>query len=134
MGKQEYIKFVADKLNMDENKSEQVLSAVLQTLHERLTEDQADHVETHLPVDVKPLWRADVVKRTLPLFKRQPAKYDFFEFLNKVKERAELKSEEEAKNAIRAVFQLLKIKMPDKESANVATQLPGDIEQFWQAA
>jgi uncharacterized protein (DUF2267 family) len=132
--KLEYIKFVQGKLNLDENKSEQVISAVMQTLHERLTEDQAEHVETHLPVEVKPLWWSPSLKKSLPLLKRQPAKYNFAEFINKVKERAELATDAEAKSAVKTVFQLLKIKIPEKESANVATQLPHDIEEFWQAA
>lgn len=133
--KLEYIKFIQNKLNVDENTSEQVVKAVLQTLHERLTEDQAEHVETHLPVEVKPLWWGPSLKKSsLPLLKRQPAKYNLAEFISKVKERATLATEAEAKNAVKTVFQLLKIKIPEKESANVATQLPHDIEEFWQAA
>lgn len=132
-GKKEYLKFLQDKLNTDEEKSEQILTAVFQTLHERLTEGLAEHIETHLPVDVKPLWWGQL-RKTLSLWRRQPEKYNYPEFLEKVKERANLEGPEEAKKATEAVFQLLKLKIPERESANVATQLPQDLEQFWQAA
>lgn len=76
--------------------------AVLQTLRDRLTPEEARQAMAQLPGELKELWAAGELEE------RRPLKLHRREFCELVKERAELPTIKTAELATRAVFAALK--------------------------
>lgn len=107
--------------------------AVLRTLHDRLTEGQADHIEAHLPKELKPLWSRGLTDRLVAMW-RGPDKMTRSEFLDRVQRRAHLHDKNTSKDFTQGVFKALKKQLPPKDAENVSSQLPNDLRDLWKAA
>ena len=134
MTKSQFIEIVRKELGLEDPAfAELATEAVLQTLHDRLTEGQADHIETHLPKELKPLWSRGLTDRLLAMW-RGPEKMTKREFLRRVGRRAHLSDESRSHDLAQGVFKALKKQLPAKDADNVGGQLPRDLKDLWKAA
>src|SRR3989304_2104601 len=96
MTKSRFIDVVRKELGLqDPAYAELAIEAVLGPLHDRLTEGQADHIETHLPKELKPLWSRGLTDRLVAMW-RGPEKMTKSEFLRRVGRRAHLSDESQS--------------------------------------
>ena len=133
MTKNEFIEIVRKDLGLkDPAYAELATEAVLRTLHDRLSEGQAEHIETHLPKELKPLWSKSLTEKLLAMW-RGPTKMSKSEFLSQIQRRAHLDDQAKSKDLAHGVFKALKKQLPAKEVENVGTQLPRDLKDLWRA-
>src|SRR3990172_8367056 len=124
MTKNEFIEIVRKDLGLkDPAYAELATEAVLRTLHDRLSEGQAEHIETHLPRELKPLWSRGLTDKLVAMW-RGPEKMTKSEFLGRIGRRAHLPDERKSEYLAQGVFKALKKQLPAKEVENVGTQLP----------
>lgn len=113
---------------------EDCTKAVFQMLHERIEPGQAGHIKTHLPQDLKKDWELGMTERAKRIVTGDVEKRDRDEFLQAVRERAGMRSTEEASRATTAVFSVLKQALPEKDVQDTASELPGDLRGLWTEA
>ena len=102
--------------------------AVFQTLHHRIEEGQAGHIETHLPQELKKDWEfSRPSEKAGKVFDRQ-------QFLERVQKLAGLQSIGQAREATEAVFSVLKDAIPREDVQDTATELPPQIRELWLEA
>lgn len=134
MTKNQFIEVVRKELGLkDPAYTEVATEAVLRTLHDRLTEGQADHIEAHLPKELKPLWSRSLTDKLVAMW-RGPEKMTKREFLQRVQTKAHLPSEARTADVTQGVFKVLKKQLPAKAADNVGSQLPKDLKQMWKIA
>jgi len=102
--------------------------AVLQTLRDRLTPEEARQAMAQLPRELKALWEAGELED------RRPLKLRRLEFYELVKERAGLPTMRTAQLATDAVFAALKEQLSDGEADDIVAQLPRDLKFVWTHA
>ena len=107
--------------------------AVLQTLHWRLSEGEADDIEATLPPELKKLWRGN-----WPMIMAKKVgwvdKLDKEQFIAQVKGRARLGTPAAAERLSSAVIHVLKEAIPRGETKDMLSQLPEDLRRFIKAA
>jgi uncharacterized protein (DUF2267 family) len=108
--------------------AKRVTAAVFHALRDRLTPDEADQLAAQLPLELKDVWAAGEG------FERPPVKMNRAEFLERVREEADLPSEREAQWATLAVFAALKAQLSPGEADDVLAQLPKDLKELWTEA
>lgn len=113
--------------------AELAAEAVLKTLHARLTEGQADHIEAHLPKELRSMWSRGLTDKLLAMW-RGPEKMSKTEFLRQVQEKSHVRNRTESEQLTNGVFKALKKQLPDKAIENVATQLPKDLKDMWRTS
>lgn len=105
-----------------------VTAAVLHTLRDRLTPDEADQAAAQLPRPLKLLWWNGEMEG------RRPVKMHKKEFYAHVQAEARLASEREARLVTQAVFAALKEQLSPGECDDILTQLPKDLKSVWEGA
>lgn len=107
--------------------------AVLQTLHWRLQEAQADNIEANLPPELKKLWRGSLGMR---ISKKLGAieKLNKGQFISRVQDLTKRGTTQEAEKIAAAVLHVLKEAIPSGETKHMMTQLPEDLSRFVKAA
>lgn len=134
MTKDQFIEIVRKESGLrDRAYAEVGTNAVLQTLHDRLPEDQAEHLESHLPEDLKPLLSRGLTDRLAAMW-RGPEKMSKREFLGRVQRRARLKDAKGSAELTQGVFKALKKQIPAEEVENVYSRLPGDLKGYWKVS
>jgi uncharacterized protein (DUF2267 family) len=134
MNRAEFIDAVKKELGIESHAYAALgIEAVLATLHERLTEGQAGHIEAHLPKEIKLIWSRGLSEKLLASW-RGPRKMTKREFLGIVQDRSFLPDRAKSEYLVRGVFKTLKRQLPEKEVADVAAQLPRDLKNMWKAA
>jgi uncharacterized protein (DUF2267 family) len=121
---------VSERLECDERRAESVAFLVLQELRDRLTPAERRDVETQLPKPLKRLW-ATGERREQP-----PSRVHRNEFVGRVRQRAVLPDDAEAKRAVRAVFAQLQALLGsptgrEGEAWDIYSQLPKDLKALW---
>ena len=106
-------------------KSYQALCAVLQTLRERLPMREALDLVAQMPL----LIRGAFFEGWSPSHK--PAKMDEQEFLQAVSTRYGPDPAGDPRRLVTAVFELLNEKISAGEMADVRSNLPQDLQQYW---
>ena len=112
----------------DRSMARGITAAVLQTLRDRLTPDEARQARAQLPGPLKRVWDFghNVDQRPLRMHRR--------EFYARVRVDAGLGSEREARDATLAVFAALKEQLSPGESDDIEAQLPKDLKVIWATA
>ncbi len=132
MTKRQFIEAVKKELGIDNNAyAELATEAVLQTLHDRLNEGQANNFEEHLPRELRPYWSRGLTDRLIAL-SRGPEKMNKREFLARVQERSHLEDEKRSEQATCSVFKAIKDQLPEEDAKSVGTQLPRDLKNMWR--
>jgi len=133
MTKSQFINIVRKELGLkDPAYAELATEAVLQTLHDRLTEGQAEHIASHLPKELKALWSRGLTDKLVAMW-RGPEKMTKSEFLKRVQHRAHLQDTGKSEDLTQGVFKALKKQLPAKDADNVGGQLPRDLKDLWKA-
>jgi uncharacterized protein (DUF2267 family) len=129
----EFVQEVARRLGADERRTEGVVFTVFHTLQDRLPEKEARDVEAQLPTGLKRLWRSED-RAGRPVEKLHEA-----DFLGRVRYRAALPDDAEAKRAVQAVFATLQRALgspsgQEGEAWDVFSVLPKDLKHLWLEA
>lgn len=116
----------ADLPTLDDARS--ATRAVLQTLRDRLTKEEARQAAAQLPRELKRMWESGEFtgRRPLKLHKR--------EFFETVMARGALPTLRKAAVATDAVFAALKDQLSDGEADDIVSQLPRDLKSVWRQA
>jgi uncharacterized protein (DUF2267 family) len=121
----EWLRAVQEELGLDdEQRAFQVLRAVLHTLRDRLTIEEAAQFAAQLPMLLQGVYYHEWTPRGKPVKMRH-----LQEFLDKVSER--LMQEHDPEEACRAVFAVLERQMPGGEVEDVKRILPESIRDLW---
>lgn len=99
----------------------------------RLDPGQAGHIETHLPKELKDEWDLSGAEEVTYAV-AGPKSLGRDEFLEVVREKAELGSEGEAVHATRAVFCALRQALPERDVRDTAGSLPAPLRGLWDTA
>ena len=134
MTKRQFIEIVRKESGLkDRAYAELATDAVLQTLHDRLTEGQAEHIESHLPKDLQPLMARGLTDRLVAMW-RGPEKMSKREFFGRVQRRAHLEDTGRSEDLTQGVFTALKKQVPAEEVENIYSELPRDLRDLWKIA
>jgi uncharacterized protein (DUF2267 family) len=106
----------------------QGVAAVLGALRDRLTPDEAGQAAAQLPRELKAAWLAGEIAG------RKPVKMHRRGFYERVKKDASLRSIQEARFLVIAVFAALKGQISPGEVGDVQSQLPKDLKEIWEDA
>ncbi|TET54702.1 MAG: DUF2267 domain-containing protein [Actinobacteria bacterium] len=107
--------------------------SVLETLHWRLPEGEANDIEATLPPELQKVWRGNwgmIIAKKLG----RVDKYDKNQFLAQVRTKLRLETNEQAEKTTVAVIHVLKEAIPIGESEDMLAQLPGDLAHLIKAA
>jgi uncharacterized protein (DUF2267 family) len=120
MDYQQFVKKVQTDANLDKEQAMRAVEATLQTLGERITDDEAKDLAAQLPQELKtPLGEQTGIQ-----------KYNLQEFLRQVARR-EGCSEEEARRHAQVVFQTLCEAVSHGEMKDVMSQLPKEFQEVF---
>jgi uncharacterized protein (DUF2267 family) len=111
----------------DRNKAYSALRAVLHTLRDRLTPNEATNLGAQLPMLVRGFYYEGWHPADKPLKYRHKE-----EFLAHVKERLPGVEYPELEKVISAVFGVLSKEMPGGEINQARDQLPAEIRELWR--
>jgi uncharacterized protein (DUF2267 family) len=121
----EWLQEVQEEMGLDdEQRAFRVLRAVLQTLRDRLTVEEAVQFAAQLPMLLQGVYYHGWTPAGKPVKMRSRA-----EFLDKVAEG--LMRQHDPEEACRIVFRVLEKKMPGGEIEDVKRILPAPIRDLW---
>lgn len=121
----EWLRDVQEQMGLDdEQRAFRVVRAVLHTLRDRLTVEEAAQFAAQLPMLLQGVYYHEWTPRGKPIKIR-----DRQEFLDKVAER--LLREHDPEEACRAVFSVLERQMSGGEIEDVKRILPEPIRELW---
>jgi uncharacterized protein (DUF2267 family) len=103
-------------------------AAVLHTLRDRLTPEEADQVAAQLPGPLKAVWSEGGRAA------RTPLRMDREQFYEHVRGEAGLLTAQESQWLTLAVFAALKASLSPGEAEDVLAQLPKDLKEVWVEA
>jgi uncharacterized protein (DUF2267 family) len=110
---------------VDPNKA---VTAVMCTLTAHLTQGEACDVLEQMPGDIQSLFQLCVTHRGEPA-----QKFHASDFYRRVAKHLNI-SKEQAEKLSQAVLKVVRHWLSDKEIADVASQLPRDLNRIWRAA
>src|SRR5262245_19506986 len=117
-----WLKEIAEEIGPDRRRCYQVLRAVLSSLRDRLTPDEAAHLAAQLPMLVRGIYYDGYRPAGKPERIRTRE-----EFLHRISEHFELTRSLGADEAARAVFKVLEHHRDPGEMAQVKQSLPQDV-------
>lgn len=115
-----------------EDEAATVITAVFQTLRDRLTPEEADDVWAQLPSAWKEMWDTGSWWEKVSSRMKGMNKLNRDEFVARVQ--TLIQSEIPADQTVRVVFHALKEQISPGEASDVSAQLPEDLRMFWKAA
>ncbi|HVS66048.1 MAG TPA: DUF2267 domain-containing protein [Thermoanaerobaculia bacterium] len=113
----------------DQNQAYSGLRAVLQTLRDRLTVDEAVHLASELPMVVRGFYYEGWKPSSMPSSIETPDEFD-----ERIRHHLSQGSNIDPRAATRAVFGLLSERISDGEIAHVRDVLPEEIRDLWPEA
>jgi uncharacterized protein (DUF2267 family) len=119
---------VVEETGLPLEAAKRAIPAVLRTLRDRLTREEARQLAAQLPQAIRVAWNAGDVPGRRPTRMRRPA------FYTRVRAVAGLSSTREARALIVAVFAALKAQVSPGEAEDVHAQLPKDLKALWEEA
>lgn len=133
MTKQEFIDVVIKHIDLSNEDAIRISTAVLLTLRSQLSVVEIYDIYETLPEDIDVLWEGSLLQRIMSRLQslREMDKDDFIE---QVREAADIKTTKEAEQATEAVFLALKEAIPDREVDHITDDLPDDLSDLWKAA
>jgi len=130
MDEDTFLAEVSRRLDLSRERAEEVTTAVLQVLRERIGAEAA-HMDAQLPAGLKRFWHA-------PGLKEEVSRLHKDEFFGRVMTTADL-TEADVPRAVKVVFKVLQkaLKSPTGEEGevwDVLSRLPKDLKKVWTAA
>ena len=132
-----FLRDLAQELGDPEDRARagRVLRSVLRAFRNRLTHEESMHLLAQLPMCIKALY-VDGWKLS-----RSPQKIKHVdEFIKEVmkqdarRAQKDFENEEDAAEAIRAVFRVIKRHVSDGEAQDIEAELPRQLKAFWEGA
>ncbi len=130
MDEDTFLAEVGRRLDLSRERAEDVTTAVLQVLRERIG-PEAEHMDAQLPAGPKRFWQEREFEEEVKRLHRD-------EFFGRVAAAADL-SEPDVPKAVKVVFKVLQkaLKSPtgeEGEAWDVFSRLPKDLKKVWTAA
>lgn len=107
------------------------LRAVLHSLRDRLTVEEATHLAAQLPMLVRGFYYEGWRPALAPNSERDP--HQFFDSIRESLKGAEPPSDEELAASVRAVFTLLTDRLAEGQIRHVRGQMPAEMQTLWEA-
>ncbi len=123
---------IASRLKMSKERAEEVATAVMRELHDRLTPREANDFAAQLPGGIKQMWHGfDTPDRTVERIHKR-------DFIRYVAEEAGI-PEDEASKAVMVVFKVVQMLLQsptgqEGEAWDIFSQLPKDLKRAWLEA
>ncbi|HZD60544.1 MAG TPA: DUF2267 domain-containing protein [Anaerolineae bacterium] len=133
MTKDEFVDAVKQRANIDSEEAERITSAVFLTLRSRLSPEEITDISESLPGDIEGLWEGRWLQRMLSRL-QSLREMDEYEFLEQVRQAADLPDLNQAERMTEIVFGVLKSAIPQVEVEHISRELPEDLRGFWKAA
>lgn len=133
MCKDEFIEIVSRQAKLQLEDAERITKSVLLTLRSRLSPVEVVELNESLTCDLEDLWDGGWLQKvvsTLQGFRE----FDRDEFLEQIRQAADLKTIEDATFITQSIFSVLKSAIPGSEIDAIASALPDDLREFWQTA
>ncbi len=133
MDKQEFLALVKEQANLNDSDARRVARAVLLTLRSQLSRIEVIDIDETLPADIDSLWHGGWLQMLMTsLQSLRDLNKD--EFVEQVRESADLRTKQEAEDIIRTVFHALKVAIPYQEVEHITNDLADDLQNMWKAA
>jgi uncharacterized protein (DUF2267 family) len=113
---------------MELGEAKRTAAAVMHTLRDRLTPNEAADAAAQLPRALQSVWRYGEARG------RRPVKMHRKEFFERVRGEAGLDSWRDARDVTKAVFHALKVTLSPGETQDIVAQLPADLKTVWREA
>ncbi|HCG99893.1 MAG: hypothetical protein A2074_04555 [Candidatus Aquicultor primus] len=133
MCKDEFVELVSEHAKLGLEDAERVSKSVLLTLRSRLTAVEVLELNDSLACDLEDLWDAGWLQKFASKL-QSLRELDRSEFLEQIRQAADLKTTEDATIVTQIVFRILKSSIPKQEIEAMSKALPSDLREFWQAA
>lgn len=133
MDKQDFLNVIKTQTNLDDNEAERIARAVLLTFSSQLSRLERADIHDVLSSDLDTLFHGSWLQ-TLMSSLQSLREFDKEEFVEQVRERADLSTTAEAETIIRVVFSALKEAIPQQEIEHINRDLPDDVSDLWRAA
>ena len=116
----EFLKTLSERTGLERDDADRAAVAVLTTLGERITQEEAEDLAAQLPSGLESVLQGS----------GRAERFDLDEFLRRVAER-EGADTEEAREHARAVFEVLREAVTKEELSDVLSQLPREFEPLF---
>lgn len=133
MDKQEFITLIKEKTGFSDFDTQRVARAVLLTLRSQLSRIEVLDLDETLPTDIDSLWHGGWLQMLMTRL-QSLRDLDKEEFIEQVREAADLHTKQEAEELTRIVFHALKKAIPCEEVEHISGDLADDLQDLWQAA
>lgn len=133
MTKEEFLNIIKERAGIDDEDAERMTTAVLLTLRSRLSHDEVIDIYENLSDDIEDLWEGGWLQRFMSLL-QSFREMDREDFLEQVRQAADLPELADAENLTEIVFSALKAAIPEREVEHISNELPEDLRGFWKAA
>lgn len=133
MTRDEFIDIVRKEAFLPEEDAERIAHAVLLTLRSQLSPVEIHDVYETLPEDMDDLWTGGWLQRLMVRL-QSLHKMNMDEFIEQVREAADVRTTQEAENLTKIVFKALKDAIPPTEVEHIQKDLPVELKDFWKAA
>jgi nucleoid DNA-binding protein len=134
MNKAEFIDIVMQNSNFDdESDIERIVVAVFHVLRSQLSSVEHHDILYALPEDLESLWEGGWLQRFISRIQGLRV-MDKDDFIEQVRETADIADKAEAEEAIRAVFIAFKSAIPKSETKHVHNELTNGVLDMWDAA
>ncbi|HEY3373886.1 MAG TPA: DUF2267 domain-containing protein [Candidatus Aquicultor sp.] len=133
MTRDEFIDTIMEQASLSKEDAQRITVAILHTLRSQLSKNEIRDVYDTLPEDIDRFWEGGWMQRVMSWL--QGLRYlDREDFIEQVREAADVKTSAEAQRLADVVFSTLKRAIPSKEVEHISHDLPEDIQQLWNAA
>lgn len=134
MQTEEFLKDIRGRTGVHTNEdARRIISAVFHALYARIPRETGENAIAQLPSGIKEMWHPGVVDETI-LRVTGPERMDLDEFLERVRDKASLKSVDEARAAAEAVVVTMREQITPGAAHKIEMSLPEDIREFWRTS
>jgi uncharacterized protein (DUF2267 family) len=134
MNKHEFLQDVMNKTGMvNEPDAEYIVAAILRVLNSQLSNRERKDMDNVLPNDIDSMFEGSWFDRVIVHIQSLHSMLKD-EFIEQVREAADLRSSFEAEKFIMAVFSTLKATIPRAEVKHLHNELTDGVTDMWDAA
>ncbi|NCO66421.1 MAG: hypothetical protein COW32_04650 [Candidatus Aquicultor secundus] len=133
MTKNEFIDIIRKEAKLPEEDAKRVAHSVLLTLRSQLSPTEVNDIYETLPQDMDDLWTGGWLQRLMVRLQGLH-KMNIEEFIEQVREAADIRTSQEAERLTGIVFNALKEAIPSTEVEHVQKDLPVELKDLWKAA
>jgi len=131
MCKDEFVEIISKQVKLDMEDAERVAKSVLLTLRSRLSPVEVVELNDNLACDLEDLWDGGWLQNIVSKL-QSFRELDRYEFLEQIRQAADLQTIEDATYVTQNVFSVLKSAIPEQEVEAISNALPDDLREFWR--